>query len=92
MAKKSRPAANTKSAKGVSDSTSKKEIELKSLLQTENEHKKILEEKLKVINQLAFEAILKETGFELKEVLGDYNLNPFNAASSPRLILIAVKP
>lgn len=49
------------------------------------------EEKLKVINLITFEGMLKQTGFTLKEVLGDYSLQPFDARRSPRLILVAQK-
>ena len=49
------------------------------------------EEQLKVINQYKFEQMLTSAGFEIKNVFGDYDLNPFNASLSPRLIFVAVK-
>lgn len=49
------------------------------------------EETLKVINRFKFEEMLKQAGFEIKKVFGDYDLSEFVAASSPRLILIAEK-
>ncbi len=49
------------------------------------------EEQLKVINRKRFEEMLTATGFQLREVLGDYDLSPFQASTSPRLILIADK-
>lgn len=50
------------------------------------------EEQLKVINQFRFDEMLSAADFTLLEVFGDYELNPFNAALSPRLILVARKP
>lgn len=50
------------------------------------------EEQLKVINQFRFDEMLSAADFKLLEVFGDYELNPFNAAVSPRLILVARKP
>ncbi len=38
-----------------------------------------------------FKSILNETGFQLIYTFGDYNLNPFKAESSGRLILVAKK-
>lgn len=49
------------------------------------------EEQLKVINQFRFDEMLSVAGFKLIETFGDYELNTFNAASSPRLILVARK-
>lgn len=49
------------------------------------------EEQLKVINRFRFEEMLTSVGFTVMEVLGDYELNPFQAGASPRLILIASK-
>ena len=49
------------------------------------------EEQLKVINLFKFEKMLASAGFKLQAQFGDYDLNIFNAATSPRLILIAIK-
>ncbi len=49
------------------------------------------EEQLKIINLFKFEKMLREAGLKLKNVFGDYDLNKFNPADSPRLILIAQK-
>lgn len=49
------------------------------------------EEQLKVINQFRFDEMLGAAGFTLLETFGDYDLNPFNAGNSPRLILVARK-
>jgi SAM-dependent methyltransferase len=49
------------------------------------------EEQLKVINQYKFGQMLTSAGFTLLNTYGDYDLNTFNAATSPRLILIAKK-
>lgn len=46
---------------------------------------------LKIINQYKFNEMFARAGFTLKKVYGDYELNDFVAASSPRLILIATK-
>ncbi len=47
------------------------------------------EEQLKVINRTRFRAMLENAGFTIREILGDYELHPFQSATSPRLILIA---
>ena len=49
------------------------------------------EEQLKVINQYKFTLMLEQSGFEIQYVFGDYQLNKFDAANSPRLIFVAVK-
>lgn len=49
------------------------------------------EEQLKVINLFRFEKMLQQAGFTLINVFGDYDLNTFDAATSPRLILVAQK-
>lgn len=49
------------------------------------------EEQLKVINRFRFEEMLSSVGFTVTEVLGDYELKSFQAATSPRLIFIARK-
>ena len=51
----------------------------------------MFEEQLKMINRHRFEVMLKANGLNLIDVFGDYDLNEFNAALSPRLILIAQK-
>lgn len=48
-------------------------------------------ERVKAIDKPQFERLLKETGFSILETLGDYELNSFEKAVSPRLILIAQK-
>jgi len=49
------------------------------------------EEQLKVINLTRFEQMITAAGFELVEILGNYNLEQFSPNTSPRLILIAKK-
>lgn len=49
------------------------------------------QEQLKVINRDKFETMLTGAGFTIKHVFGDYVLNNFTAATSPRLILVAQK-
>ena len=48
-------------------------------------------EELKIINLYRFKQMLIEAGLELKSTFGDYDLNPFDASSSMRLILVAEK-
>ena len=48
-------------------------------------------EELKIINLYRFKQMLTEAGLELKSTFGDYDLNPFDASSSMRLILVAEK-
>ncbi|HLP18874.1 MAG TPA: class I SAM-dependent methyltransferase [Chitinophagales bacterium] len=49
------------------------------------------EEQLKVINQYKFTQMLTKAGFEIEHTFGDYQLNAFDPANSPRLIFVAVK-
>lgn len=49
------------------------------------------EEQLKVINRFRFEKMLHSAGFSLTHIFGDYELNAFDQATSPRLILVAQK-
>lgn len=49
------------------------------------------EEQLKVINRFRFEKMLQLAGFALTHTFGDYELNAFDSATSPRLILVAQK-
>lgn len=49
------------------------------------------EEQLKVINRYQFMKMLEHAGFSITHTFGDYELQPFVAASSPRLILVAKK-
>ena len=48
-------------------------------------------EELKIINLHRFRKMLHDAGLTLKETLGDYDLNTFDAGKSMRLILIAEK-
>ena len=48
-------------------------------------------EELKIINLHRFKTMLLAAGLTLKETLGDYDLNAFDAGTSMRLILIAEK-
>lgn len=49
------------------------------------------EEQLKVINKAAFETLFIANGLTIEHTFGDYALQPFHAANSPRLILIGKK-
>lgn len=49
------------------------------------------EEQLKVINLFKFTAMLTKAGFQIQHTFGDYQLNAFEPANSPRLIFVAVK-
>lgn len=49
------------------------------------------EEQLKVINKAAFENMFTSNELTIEHTYGDYALQPFNAATSPRLILIGKK-
>ncbi|MEQ8908003.1 MAG: class I SAM-dependent methyltransferase [Vicingaceae bacterium] len=46
---------------------------------------------VKLIGLADFKAYTEEAGLEIKQVFGDYHLNPFQEGSSDRLILIAQK-
>ncbi|MBK9593118.1 MAG: class I SAM-dependent methyltransferase [Crocinitomicaceae bacterium] len=48
-------------------------------------------EKVQLFGLNNFEQMLAESGFEIKNIFGDYNLGKFVAAESKRLILIAEK-
>lgn len=72
--------------KKVADGFIKKKIEFIA----DGEHHSY-EEQLKIINLYRFETMLKDAGFELTQLFGDYELNRFDSGSSQRLILIAVK-
>ena len=45
-------------------------------------------EKVKAIALEDFKSYFKNAGLQLKQTFGDYHLNPFDAATSERLILI----
>ncbi len=49
------------------------------------------EEQLAMINHFQFKNLLNHASVQLQQTFGDYDLNDFVAASSPRLILIAKK-
>lgn len=51
----------------------------------------LFEEQLKIINHYKFLQMLERAEFTLYHTFGDYELQPFVAASSPRLILVAQK-
>jgi 2-polyprenyl-3-methyl-5-hydroxy-6-metoxy-1,4-benzoquinol methylase len=46
-------------------------------------------ERVQALKRADFEGLLSKAGFEVVELLGDYELNPFDAHQSDRLILIA---
>jgi SAM-dependent methyltransferase len=48
-------------------------------------------EKVALFTLQDFEKMFSRQGLEIKETLGDYQLNPFNLENSPRLLLVAVK-
>jgi cyclopropane fatty-acyl-phospholipid synthase-like methyltransferase len=49
------------------------------------------QEQLKLINHYRFTEMLCNAGFEIKDTFGDYQLNKFDSANSPRLIFVADK-
>ncbi len=49
------------------------------------------EEKVQLIDIDTFSKLLAASNFEVKEIFGDYDLNKFEAESSPRLIFVAQK-
>jgi SAM-dependent methyltransferase len=50
------------------------------------------EEKIKVYTQEKLCDIHNRAGFEVVEVFGDYNLSAFDAAKSPRIVVVSKKP
>ena len=50
------------------------------------------EESVRLFTESDFRQLLEAAGLQLHQVFGDYTLDAFDAAQSPRLILIAVKP
>jgi cyclopropane fatty-acyl-phospholipid synthase-like methyltransferase len=48
-------------------------------------------ERVQALFKEDFEKLLKKSGFNIKEVFGDFDLNPFLESSSNRLIIIAKK-
>ena len=50
------------------------------------------EESVRLFTEADFRHLLEAAGLELRQTFGDYQLAPFDALQSPRLILIAVKP
>ncbi|MCS6935281.1 MAG: methyltransferase domain-containing protein [Chitinophagales bacterium] len=49
------------------------------------------EERLRVINRLAFEEMFAACGLTIQHIFGDYTLQSFNPSKSPRLILVGKK-
>jgi hypothetical protein len=49
------------------------------------------EEKLRIIHLQTFQNLCKDAGLVIENVWGDYELQTFNAASSPRIILQCCK-
>ncbi len=49
------------------------------------------QERVKIISHENFETYFKKAGLKLEYVFGDYDLNPYEASSSDRLILIGKK-
>ena len=50
------------------------------------------EESVRLFTEADFRHLLEAAGLELRQTFGEYQLAPFDALQSPRLILIAVKP
>jgi SAM-dependent methyltransferase len=72
--------------KRVENGFIKKKIEFLAGIENQS-----FEEQLKIINLFRFEQMMKEAGLQLKKTFGDYELNEFISASSPRLIMVAQK-
>lgn len=51
-------------------------------------NKKLLELKFKLISKNEIEALIKETGFSIKEFYGDYNKSEFKESESPYMIYV----
>lgn len=49
------------------------------------------QEQVKLINKQGFKGLLAKAGFEVLDIFGNYDLNQYNPATSPRLIVIARK-
>lgn len=49
-------------------------------------------ERVRLFTQAEFEALFQAAGLRIRQTFGDYALQPFEAAASKRLILIAEKP
>ncbi|PWH81563.1 class I SAM-dependent methyltransferase [Brumimicrobium oceani] len=49
------------------------------------------QEKVQAIKKDEFEMLLKESGFEIEKIYGDFSLSPFSKEKSDRLIIIAKK-
>ena len=65
-------------------------IEKKIDFQAEDHHYSYIE-RVKSIGLEGFKAFFYKTGFDLKQIFGDYQLNSFNESSSDRMILVAEK-
>lgn len=63
----------------------------KNILIDENGKPHTFMEKVMTITRNDFEKYFMEAGLKLKSVFGSYNLEPFDADTSPRLIMIAEK-
>lgn len=55
------------------------------------DHQLIYNEQVARFTLEDFEIMLSQQGLQIKEVLGDYNLSPYDVIKSPRLIVIAAK-
>ncbi len=49
------------------------------------------QEELKIINAYKLKSMLHESGFTILHLFGDYQLQPFESGTSPRLIIVAQK-
>lgn len=68
-----------------------KDTILKTIHVKDGVYESIFYEKVCIIGYDVFKSYFESCGFQIKQIFGDYNLNPFKLESSPRLILIAQK-
>jgi len=64
---------------------------VKTIRFNDHGHAYEFQEKVSLFSYRDFQAMYLETGFEILDVFGDYNLNAFNGETSERLILISRK-
>ncbi len=64
---------------------------VKSISFTHNDSTHEYYEKVKAFSLSDLASLLERTGLQIRELFGDYELNPFDATQSERLILIASK-
>ena len=49
-------------------------------------------EKVSIFSEATLRKYITDCGFEISEIFGDYQLNPFSSGDSERLIVISRKP